>query len=252
MGGLHLIVIISGSPRGAYSVTTKNAIHIAELLGLPYRVYDASTWHIDYCNACDKCVQYGRCVLDSGDDFQDILLDLRNADGIILASPVYCGNYTAQLKTLIDRLPTDLHAMTLLGKPSVVLAVSDNSYEERTAEGLSELLEYAGSEIVDTICMKRKTDAEARQQLCQRAASNLREALSDSHVPILSDRTRKWFLSQSAEYRIFLKFADYYPKAMGEAILWQHQGYFACKSADEAAVMRRRTARFEELFPPVE
>ncbi|MDO4811275.1 MAG: flavodoxin family protein [Eubacteriales bacterium] len=247
-----MIVIISGSPRGERSTSTKTAIQIADLLGLPYRVYDASAWHIDYCTACDKCVQYGRCTLESEDDFPEILRDLRNAEGLIFASPVYCGNYTAQLKTFIDRIPTELHAMTLLGKPSVVLAVSNSSYEERTANSLAELLEYAGSEVVDTLCINRKTHSETIRQMCRQAALRLREALSDDHIPVLTDRTKSWYKQQSAKYRVLLKFADFYPYAMGEARLWQDQGYFECATAEEAARMRRKAVPVQGISPTTE
>jgi len=37
------------------------------------------------------------------DDFQTLLRRMREADGIVLGSPVYCGTVTAQTKALIDR-----------------------------------------------------------------------------------------------------------------------------------------------------
>ncbi|MDO5445640.1 MAG: flavodoxin family protein [Eubacteriales bacterium] len=235
-----MIIIISGSPRGEKSVSTESAKQIAELSGQPYQLYDASSWHIDYCNACNNCVRDGRCTLESGDDFDSILRDLHNADGLILASPVYCGNYTAQLKTLIDRLAPDLHTMTLLGKPAVVLAVSDSSYEERTAESLSELLEYAGAEIVDTVLINGKTKKDEKKERLNAAAALLQEALSDAHSPALSDRTMTWFKKQTVQYRVLLKLADCFPEIMGEAKMWQSLGYSGCSDAREAAVMRRR------------
>lgn len=236
-----MLVIISGSPRGEKSVSTQSAKRIAELAGVPYQLYDASTWRVDYCNACNKCVKDGRCSLESGDDFDEILRALRAADGLILASPVYCGSYTAQLKTLLDRLAPDLHAMTLLGKPAVVLAVSDNSYEKRTADSLAELLEYAGAEIADTVVLNGKTAKEAKDDMLGKAAVLLREALSEEHVPVLSERTMTWFSSQSVQYRVLLKLADLFPEAMGEAKLWQSLGYTECASAAEAAILRRQT-----------
>lgn len=236
-----MLVIISGSPRGEKSVSTQAAKRIAELSGFSYHLYDASTWHIDYCNACNKCVKEGKCSLQSGDDFDVILRDLRQADGLILASPVYCGSYTAQLKTFLDRLAPDLHAMTLLGKPAVVLTVSDNSFEERTAAGLTELLEYAGAEVADTVPISRKTRKEKKEEMLRKAAAILQEALSEDHIPVLSDRTMAWFKKQSVQYRVLLKLADCFPEILGEANLWYSLGYSECASAKEAAILRRHT-----------
>ena len=53
------------------------------------------------CRACFSCAETGRCVIE--DDFQTLLRRMREADGIVLGSPVYCGTVTAQTKALIDR-----------------------------------------------------------------------------------------------------------------------------------------------------
>ena len=57
------------------------------------------------CTACFKCVEKKdkRCVLPD-DGLNDYVEKMAGAEGIILASPVYFSNVTAEMKALIDRV----------------------------------------------------------------------------------------------------------------------------------------------------
>ncbi len=56
------------------------------------------------CTACLKCVENKdkKCVLPD-DGLNDYVAKMEQAEGIILASPVYFSNVTAEMKALIDR-----------------------------------------------------------------------------------------------------------------------------------------------------
>lgn len=53
------------------------------------------------CDACLSCRKTGECHVK--DDFRPIFDKMVEADGIILASPVYFGSATPQIKALVDR-----------------------------------------------------------------------------------------------------------------------------------------------------
>jgi len=57
--------------------------------------------HIAPCRHCDGCLKTGICVQQ--DDMQWIHQDLRKADYIVLASPIFFMALTAQTKAMIDR-----------------------------------------------------------------------------------------------------------------------------------------------------
>jgi multimeric flavodoxin WrbA len=57
---------------------------------------------IDPCNGCLQCKKTKHCVI-KGDDFESVLLEMKSADGIIVASPVYFGSATSQLTSLLHR-----------------------------------------------------------------------------------------------------------------------------------------------------
>jgi multimeric flavodoxin WrbA len=60
-----------------------------------------SELNISPCRHCDGCIKTGKCVVD--DDMQWLHTDLREADRIVLASPIFFMGVTAQTKAMIDR-----------------------------------------------------------------------------------------------------------------------------------------------------
>ena len=98
------ILGISGSPRkngntvklleealDSAADQEKNHVELVSLSGK----------EIKHCDACRTCRTTKKCHLD--DDFEPIFNKMIQADGIILASPVYFGSATPQIKALIDR-----------------------------------------------------------------------------------------------------------------------------------------------------
>jgi multimeric flavodoxin WrbA len=57
---------------------------------------------IQPCKGCLGCVKSGQCVIN--DDMQQLYHALKEADALVLGSPVYMGQMTAQAKTFTDRL----------------------------------------------------------------------------------------------------------------------------------------------------
>lgn len=63
---------------------------------------------IGYCRACNYCKRpesQGVCAFR--DDMAEILMKMKEADIIVLGSPVYYYNVSAQMKTFIDRTYAD-------------------------------------------------------------------------------------------------------------------------------------------------
>lgn len=54
------------------------------------------------CTGCYACVKVGRCTLED-DDFPEILEGMRQAEGIILGSPVYLSSVVPQMMALLSR-----------------------------------------------------------------------------------------------------------------------------------------------------
>lgn len=54
-----------------------------------------------FCRGCLACQKTGKCVID--DDAVEIAEKIRNADIVVLATPIYYYSISGQLKTLFDR-----------------------------------------------------------------------------------------------------------------------------------------------------
>lgn len=97
------ILILKGSPRerGNVAVLADQVAAAAKDSGAQVESFYLHGMDIRPCDGCDACVETGICVVK--DDMQKIYPRLLAADAIVLASPIYWFNYTAQLKTCIDR-----------------------------------------------------------------------------------------------------------------------------------------------------
>ena len=119
-----MILAISGSPRAK---TTKyvliQAQKILDDLGYLMQQYAVRGREIGFCTHCDYCLEGKGCIIK--DDLQELYPLLSKADAIIMASPVYNGGITAQLKAVMDRtralFTTNLNV--LRGKPGIAIAV---------------------------------------------------------------------------------------------------------------------------------
>ncbi|MGZ7044657.1 MAG: flavodoxin family protein [Methanobacterium sp.] len=97
------IIGIIGSPRknSNTSYLVNKALESAEEAGAEVEIYNLGQMDMEPCIACDICKLTGECPKD--DDVGDILPVIRDAHGIIIGSPVYFGNVSAQLKIFMDR-----------------------------------------------------------------------------------------------------------------------------------------------------
>jgi len=90
-------------------------------------------YRIQYCMGCFTCLREGACPIQ--DDFVAVRDHLLDADGIVAGSPVYEGQPTAQLKTLLDRLTLlNLYVGTFTRQATVGVATSGLAPTRATAK----------------------------------------------------------------------------------------------------------------------
>ncbi len=70
------------------------------------------------CQACDKCTD-GHCILN--DDMQLLYSKVASCSALVVATPIYFGSLSAQLKIFIDRFQSWWHAKYNLKKPFIPL-----------------------------------------------------------------------------------------------------------------------------------
>ena len=99
------IVVLLGSPRkkGNSATLAQQVISGAEAEGAQVESFFLHGMNIQPCNACDACLKTTEpdCIVD--DDMQMLYPKLRQADAIVLASPIYWFTVSAQAKLFMDR-----------------------------------------------------------------------------------------------------------------------------------------------------
>jgi multimeric flavodoxin WrbA len=97
-----IIVGVCGSPRvQATEHVLKEALRQLEEKGFETRLWTVRGKDIGFCAHCDYCLMNKECVLQ--DDMQELYVLLSEATGIILATPVYNGGVSSQIKAVMDR-----------------------------------------------------------------------------------------------------------------------------------------------------
>lgn len=101
------ILVLHGSPRSAThsnsSILADSFVEQAVAQGAQATTFELNALTFRGCQACDGCRKGPGvpCVLK--DDLTEVLEAVYKADILVLSSPVYFGDVSAQLKTFIDR-----------------------------------------------------------------------------------------------------------------------------------------------------
>jgi multimeric flavodoxin WrbA len=97
-----IVVGICGSPREqATDYVLKEALRMLEQKGFETRFFTVRGKRISFCLHCDYCLEHKECI--SKDDMQELYKLLKEANGVVLATPVYNGGVSAQTKAVMDR-----------------------------------------------------------------------------------------------------------------------------------------------------
>ena len=117
------VVGISGSPRAGGNTECLVAECLREFSshGWAVSLFDLSEKIVKPCTGCEACVETGRCVI-TDDDAAALFDAFAGCDAVVIGSPVYWRNVTAQLKAVFDRSFALGHSL-LEGKPCGAIAV---------------------------------------------------------------------------------------------------------------------------------
>ena len=98
------VLIINGSPRvgGNTSIALNEMVKVFEAEGVEAEVVQIGNKDIRGCIACASCKKTGKCVFD--DVVNELAPKFEEADGLVVASPVYYASANATLIACLDRL----------------------------------------------------------------------------------------------------------------------------------------------------
>ncbi len=179
------IVAVLGSPRlnGNSALIAGCFLETARHLGAETRSFALNTLSYRGCQACRACKKHSEfCILK--DDLSEVLQAVREADVIVLASPVYYGDVTGQMKLFIDRtycfltpdyITNPNRSRLLPGKTRVFALTQGMADESGFADVFprySEMMKFNGIEHVHLIraCgLSKRDDVLQRQDVLKQA-----------------------------------------------------------------------------------
>ena len=103
------VLIINGSPRvgGNTSIAIDEMVKVFADEGVETEVVQVGNQDIRGCVACGSCYKVGKCVFD--DAVNELAPKFQEADGLVVASPVYYASANATLIACLDRLFYSTH-----------------------------------------------------------------------------------------------------------------------------------------------
>jgi multimeric flavodoxin WrbA len=118
------VVGISGTPRKGGNTECLIRECLDEFIEKGWTVSEffLSEKAVKPCIGCETCAQSHVCVIND-DDMAELFAELESSDAVIIGSPVYYRNVTAQLKAVFDRSFAYNRNDLLMGKPGGAITV---------------------------------------------------------------------------------------------------------------------------------
>ena len=103
------VLIINGSPRvdGNTSIAVDEVAKTFEAEGIETEIIQIGNKDVRGCIACGRCAETGKCVFD--DVVNELASKFEEAEGLVIASPVYYASANATLIACLDRLFYSTH-----------------------------------------------------------------------------------------------------------------------------------------------
>ena len=135
-------VIINGSPRRKN--TWKMVEYAKNNLKGDFEEIHLMKEKIPLCNGCYNCIVEGEDKCPHNDKIKPIIDKMKEADGIIIACPVYALNVTALLKNFFDHTAYLYHRPEFFTKKALVVVSTAGIGQKDVAKYIDETLRHWG------------------------------------------------------------------------------------------------------------
>ena len=160
--GRQKILLVMGSPRkeGNSATLAKQVAAGAEAGGAEVESFTLHGMNIQPCTACNACREEKSkgCVID--DDMDVLYSKLRQADALVISSPIYWFTVSAQTKLFMDRWyalggPGEEYAAFAAKRIGILLTYADvdpfTSGAVNALRTFQDAFNYVGAEIVGMV-----------------------------------------------------------------------------------------------------
>ena len=143
------VVAINGSPheRGGTYLCLETVCDVLRQKGIETETVHIGSDRFGGCRGCRACFRQkdGRCAIDD-DPFNAMVPAIREADGLLLGSPVHFAGMSGVMKTFLDRLfyVSGANGNFFYQKVGAAVTSVRRSGGVFTVDGMNHYLEYAG------------------------------------------------------------------------------------------------------------
>lgn len=154
------VAVILGSPRknGNTALLVNEAVKAMRDSGVESEVFYLNEMKIKGCQACYHCKKNETTECKLKDDMKKVHQAIEEADGVLVATPIYWGHVTAQTKTWLDRMfpyvNIKLRSYLPKGKKMSFIFTQNQPNEELfkpAIESFKYILKLIGFKIQDTL-----------------------------------------------------------------------------------------------------
>lgn len=153
------IVGFSGSPRkeGITNTFMKKILKKAEDADYETNIFYLNDFNINPCQACGYCKENEGCDLD--DSMKNLYEEIESADCMIIGSPIYYGEVSAQTKLFTDRFYSIFNSKTknLNGKNAILVYSQgnpdENAYSDYILHQKKFLYEFMGLNVIGSLIL---------------------------------------------------------------------------------------------------
>lgn len=161
------VIVISGSrnPDGQTMTAAKAFIKGVIDSGGESDIIYLPQSNIERCRQCDDngwgiCITEGRCTIP--DDLESIADEIKGADAVVFATPVYFGDLSESLRAFLDRLRRvsmiELGKAGIAGKKAIGICVAGGGGggAPSCTVSLERILQTTGFDVFDLIPVRRQ------------------------------------------------------------------------------------------------
>jgi len=144
------ILAICGSPRkkNTYSVLTFIKNNYPEI---DFKILQLCDLNFEFCRGCYLCVKHGEDKCPIKDDRDMIIKEMVDADGLILATPVYSLMISAVLKNFFERLGFFAHRPYFFDKYAMSVVTCSGYGAEEALQYMDKMLSVFGFNLVSPL-----------------------------------------------------------------------------------------------------
>lgn len=158
-------IIGSRNPKGQTATAVDAFAGGVEKMGEEFEQIYLPPMKIERCRQCDEngwgiCRTQGKCIIE--DDFASIVSKIKDADGVVFATPVYFGDLSESIRAFLDRLRRicmhEVGRQTTANKKAIGICVAGGGGggSFSCSVSLEKIVSTCGFDLFDVIPVRRQ------------------------------------------------------------------------------------------------